>query len=203
MTPDNQAKITTRDRIIDATASLIPELGWGGVTSRRVADRAGVKPGVLHYHVASMDELLRLAAVRRIRRFFKDRVDGLFILEDPGNAIEELFQGLSSVDSQNPDFRLLAESLVAANRDQELRVELVDSLAELRRTLIDLFRARGVASPGPLGVTVVAAIDGFLLQRMLDPDLDPAPLVEALRSLASPVSRSSRETGEEITHSQG
>ena len=201
MTPDNQAKISTRDRIIDATASLIPELGWGGVTSRRVADRAGVKPGVLHYHVASMDELLRLAAVRRIRSFFKDRVDGLLLLEDPGDAIEELFHGLASIDSQNPDFRLLAESLVAANRDQELRVELVDSLAELRRTLIDWFRARRVASPGPLAVTVVAAIDGFLLQRMLDPDLDPAPLVEALRALASHVSPSSPGAGEVTTHS--
>lgn len=192
MTSDSQAKKSTRDRIIDATASLIPELGWGGVTSRKVADRAGVKPGVIHYHVASMDELLRLAAVRRIRCFFNDSLDGLFILEDAGDAIEELFHGLTSADAQNnPDFRLLAESLVAANRDQELRVELADSLAELRRTLIDWFQARRVASPVPLAVTVVAAIDGFLLQRMLDPDLDPAPLVEALRSLASQVSPSS------------
>lgn len=186
MTADNQAKLSTRDRIIDATASLIPELGWGGVTSRKVAERAGVKPGVIHYHVASMDELLRLAAVRRIRHFFEDRLDGLFVLEDPGSAIEELFHGLTSVDSQSPDFQLLAESLVAANRDPELRVELAGSLTELRRMLTDWFRARHVASPGPLAVTVVAAIDGFLLQRMLDPDLDPAPLVEALRSLASP-----------------
>jgi AcrR family transcriptional regulator len=188
VTPGDPTKSSTRDRIIEAAADLIPELGWDGVTSRRVAERAGVKTGVLHYHVASMDELLRLAAVRRIRQFFAGRIEGILNREDPGDAIEELFRSLTPADSQNPDFRLLAESLVAANRDEQLRRERVDSLAELRRTLIEWFRERNVASPESLAVTVVAAIDGFLLQRMLDPTLDPAPLVEALRTLASNLS---------------
>ncbi|MEU1549550.1 TetR/AcrR family transcriptional regulator [Nocardia sp. NPDC005745] len=47
-----------RGVLIDAAEQLLLEEGWAAVTSRRVAERAGLKPQLVHYYFRSMDELL-------------------------------------------------------------------------------------------------------------------------------------------------
>ncbi|MBF6336564.1 TetR/AcrR family transcriptional regulator [Nocardia abscessus] len=47
-----------RSVLLDAAEQLLLEEGWAAVTSRRVADRAGLKPQLVHYYFRSMDELL-------------------------------------------------------------------------------------------------------------------------------------------------
>ncbi|MFF3392238.1 TetR/AcrR family transcriptional regulator [Streptomyces sp. NPDC002669] len=182
--PANSSRGTeTREKIIEAAASLIPELGWGDVSSRRVAERAGVNTGVIHYHVGSIGELRRIAAVRKIRTFFLDRIDGALSSEDPAEAVETMLRALSANDPRDPELLLLYESLVAASRDDELRAEIAALLAELRQRLCDWFGARGVAHPLAVAVTLTAAIDGYLLQRSLDPSIGPGPLVDGLVGL--------------------
>lgn len=173
----------TREKIIEAAASLIPELGWGDVSSRRVAERAGVNTGVIHYHVGSIGELRRIAAVRRIRTFFLDRVGEALAQPDPVAAVDTMLRVLSANDPRDPELLLLYESLVAASRDDQLRAEIAALLAEFRQWLCDWFAARGVARPLVLAVTLTAAIDGYLLQRSLDPSVEPGPLVDGLVGL--------------------
>ncbi|WP_282786133.1 helix-turn-helix domain-containing protein, partial [Nocardia sp. CC201C] len=48
----------TRARLMTAAVELIVERGWGAVTTRMVADRAGVRPGLVHYHFPSVTDLL-------------------------------------------------------------------------------------------------------------------------------------------------
>ncbi|WP_103510486.1 TetR/AcrR family transcriptional regulator [Streptomyces sp. SM13] len=177
------AETSTREKIIEAAASLIPDVGWGGVTSRRVAERAGVSTGVIHYHVGSIDELRRIAAVGKIRMFFLDRINGALSPQDPAVAVELIVRSLCTGDAHEPELLLLYESLVAANRDEQLRSDIAASLSQLRQRLHDWFAEQGVAHPLAAAVTLTAAIDGFLLQRTLDPDLDPAPLIEGLTTL--------------------
>jgi AcrR family transcriptional regulator len=173
----------TREKIIEAAAALIPELGWGDVSSRRVAERAGVNTGVIHYHVESIGELRRLAAVRKIRTYFLDRAGDALAQSDPAVAVDTLLRALSADDPRDPELLLLYESLVAASRDDQLRAELASSLAEFRQTLGTWFAARGVARPHVVAATLTAALDGHLLQRSLDPSLDPGPLIDGLVGL--------------------
>ncbi|MFD7491114.1 TetR/AcrR family transcriptional regulator [Streptomyces sp. NPDC059832] len=173
----------TREKIIEAAASLIPELGWGDVSSRRVAERAGVNTGVIHYHVGSIGELRRIAAVRKIRTFFLDRVGEALAEPDPAAAVETMLRALSANDPRDPELLLLYESLVAASRDDQLRAEIAASLAEFRQWLCDWFAARGVTRPLVVAVVLTAAIDGYLLQRSLDPSVDPGPLIDGLVDL--------------------
>jgi TetR/AcrR family transcriptional regulator len=49
-----QATIT----LLDAAERLLFEVGYAGVTTRRVAEEAGVKHGLVHYYFGSMEELL-------------------------------------------------------------------------------------------------------------------------------------------------
>ena len=53
-----------RGVLLDAAEQLMLEEGYAAVTSRRVAERADLKPQLVHYYFRTMDELF-LAAFRR------------------------------------------------------------------------------------------------------------------------------------------
>jgi AcrR family transcriptional regulator len=53
-----------RTVLLDAAEQLMLEEGYAAVTSRRVAERAELKPQLVHYYFRTMDELF-LAAFRR------------------------------------------------------------------------------------------------------------------------------------------
>src|SRR5882757_4462143 len=46
-----------RGVLLDAAEQLLLEDGYAAVTSRRVADRAGLKPQLVHYYFRTMDEM--------------------------------------------------------------------------------------------------------------------------------------------------
>ena len=53
-----------RGVLLDAAEQLLLEEGYAAVTSRRVADRAGLKPQLVHYYFRTMEDLF-LAVFRR------------------------------------------------------------------------------------------------------------------------------------------
>lgn len=46
-----------RDALIDAAERLLIDVGYAGITTRRVAETAGVNHGLVHYYFGSMEEL--------------------------------------------------------------------------------------------------------------------------------------------------
>jgi AcrR family transcriptional regulator len=54
----------TRAALLDATEQLMLEEGYAAVSSRRIAQTAGLKPQLVHYYFRTMDDLF-LAAFRR------------------------------------------------------------------------------------------------------------------------------------------
>ncbi|HEX3814380.1 MAG TPA: helix-turn-helix domain-containing protein, partial [Mycobacteriales bacterium] len=54
----NPASAPTRERLMAAAAELIAELGWGRVTTRAVAERAGLPHGSVSYHFRGKQDLL-------------------------------------------------------------------------------------------------------------------------------------------------
>src|SRR5690606_20241586 len=65
--PSGQA---TRRRLLDAAAVLIAEVGWGRVTTRAVAERAGLPHGTVSYHFPGKQALLSEAALELVERSF-------------------------------------------------------------------------------------------------------------------------------------
>lgn len=68
MSPDEErqpATPDTRTRILDATEQIMLEEGYAGVSSRKVAVRAGLKSKILHYYFSTMDDLFIAAFKRR------------------------------------------------------------------------------------------------------------------------------------------
>ena len=81
----------TRQRLLKAAVALVGEVGWNGVTTRLVAKRADVSPGVVHYHYASVTDLL-IAACAELTRLTVLHVDKDFelIAEVTGQPVERL-----------------------------------------------------------------------------------------------------------------
>ena len=49
---------SAEEALLDAAERLLYDVGYAGVTTRAVAEEAGVKHGLVHYYFGSMDELL-------------------------------------------------------------------------------------------------------------------------------------------------
>jgi AcrR family transcriptional regulator len=75
--------IPTRQRLLDAAAALIAELGWSQVTTRAIAERAGLPHGTVSYHFRGKQELLTEAALHTIEHLFPmNELEAITTLED-------------------------------------------------------------------------------------------------------------------------
>ena len=155
-----QRSDATRGALLDATLSLLVEVGYARTTTQAVADRAGVSRGAQLHHFPTRADLV-VDAVRHLGRQRQRAID------DTGTdtglaAVAELFTG--------PLFLAALELVVAARTDDELRAVVlpferevvddtrrlaaaglgVDPATDLGRDLVDLtldlLRGMGVAA---------------------------------------------------------
>ncbi len=64
----SEARQQATAALMDAAERLLFEVGYAGVTTRRVAEAAGVKHGLVHYYFGSMEELLTQTLERLANR---------------------------------------------------------------------------------------------------------------------------------------
>lgn len=158
-----------RLRLVRAARELVPERGWTAVSTRTVAERAGVAPGLVHYHFASLQALLVEAAVGALR----DALGGVDALlhqaGTPGELVDLLVAEVDRYSGTDPASLLATETYLAATRDQDLRRELVAVLEDFRDRIARGLREHGVPDPEATAAVVAAVIDGVLLHRALTP----------------------------------
>jgi AcrR family transcriptional regulator len=186
------ASTVTRERLMKAAAELIAELGWGRVTTRAVAQRAGLPHGSVSYHFRGKQELLRDSALHAFQQAVP--VDQFAALDTVDALIDLIAAEVAGPEGVDPMIsQLMLEAMREADRDAELRERMGAMLGEYRRVMVATMRAeqqRGQAfdgAPPEALATVLAAVgDGLLLHVLLDPELDVAGSVDALRSLLAP-----------------
>ncbi|CCH31527.1 TetR family transcriptional regulator [Actinosynnema sp. NPDC047251] len=159
--------MTVRQRLLDAAAELIAEKGWGAVSTRVLADRAGVGSGVVHYHFDSTRAVLVEAATGALRAALAGLPTLLATAATPEEALAAILTALDEVDGQE----LFIETYLAATRHDDLRQAVGEVLAEFRHTVADWLAAHDVPTPRATAAVLAAALDGVLLHRALDPDL--------------------------------
>lgn len=76
---------------------------------------------------------------------------------------------------------LLAETMLAAQRDPELARLTAGLLADFRSVLAERLGETDVAATDAM--LLAATLDGLILHRVLDPDLDPVPTLDRLADL--------------------
>lgn len=174
----------TREQLLDAAAALVGETGWGAVTTRLVADRAGVNPALVHYHFSSVQDLLTTAALRVAARVLAESVEALKGL-DPADGIERLFEELSRYTGVDPESLLLAEAFLAAHRLPRLREELSALVADFRTGVAAWLGSSGVEDADGVALLLGAAIDGLILHRTLDSSVDYRAVAGPFRRLVA------------------
>jgi AcrR family transcriptional regulator len=193
---------------MQAAAELIAELGWGRVTTRAVAERAGLPHGSVSYHFRGKQELLTEAALHAFRQAIPvDQFAALGTVDDLIGLIAAEVGDPEAIDSVLS--RLMLEAMREAERDPPLRERMGAMLGEYRRVMVEAVRAdqeRGVvfagASPEAVATILGAVGDGLLLHVLLDPELDTVAAIDALRALlGNPGSR--RRPGSSAQNQRG
>jgi AcrR family transcriptional regulator len=160
------------------------------VTTRAVATRAGLPHGSVSYHFRGKQELLTEAAMHAFQQAIPI---GAFEALDSVDDLIALIAAELDPDAIDPVLsRLMLEAMREAERDPLLRERMGAMLEAYRRVMVEAVRAdqeRGVAfdgAPAAAIATLLGAVgDGLLLHALLDPELDIAAALAALRALVA------------------
>ncbi|MGV0716907.1 helix-turn-helix domain-containing protein [Mycolicibacterium sp. XJ662] len=106
-----------RGVLIDAAEQLLLEEGYAAVTSRRVAEKAGLKPQLVHYYFRTMEDLF-LAVFQRM-------AEAGFIALSSALASPKPLWALWRFSTRPEATRLTMEFMGLANHRKALRAEIV------------------------------------------------------------------------------
>lgn len=182
-----------RAQLLTAAQELIGEIGWGAVSTRVVAERAGIRSGLVHYHFQSLQALLRQAALEEMRRILEGTAALVAVTADPADGIEAMLTELDQYTGDDPAFLLFIEAYLAATRDPVLREQMRELVHEFRDGVTAALARGGHEAPEAAAVMVMAVFDGFLLHKGLDPELSAARIAEQLRKVTDSRSNGAQE----------
>lgn len=172
-----------RRRLLVAASQLIPEVGWHAVSTRAVAERAGVGPGLVHYHFDSVQSLLRQAVVAVMSEVLSVFPPVLSETASADAALEDMLAALDGYDGTDTTSLLFVEAYLASTRDEQLRVELSRLLEEFREDLASWLTVQGTRAPADTAAVLAAAVDGVMLHRTLNPGMTSSVVAPVLRRL--------------------
>ncbi|TFV59734.1 TetR/AcrR family transcriptional regulator [Mycobacterium sp. PS03-16] len=105
-----------RGVLLDAAEELMMEAGYAAVTSRRVAERAGLKPQLVHYYFRTMDDLFRAVFRRRAEMGLEVQAHAL--------ASPQPLWALWRFGTNPAATRLTMEFMGLANHRKDLRADI-------------------------------------------------------------------------------
>jgi AcrR family transcriptional regulator len=130
----------TRGALLDATERVLRGYGYGAISSRRIAEEAGLKQQLVYYYFHTMDDLL-LATFRRRTERALERLNELLASDQP---LQALWQAVTN----SVDARITAELLALANHHEAIRAEATRFVEGSRRletaAIARLFERRGL-----------------------------------------------------------
>ena len=119
MQKDEKLNIT-KAKLIDATFELMEELDDPlNVTSRQIADRAGVKPSMINYCFGSRENLIYQTFQQQYMSFLKDKEIEKLIASDlaPKDLLKKLHFAVAKCLIENPKFTKAITGHVLFNRN--------------------------------------------------------------------------------------
>ena len=155
--------------LLDAAERLLVDVGYAGITTRRLAEEAGVNHGLVHYYFGSNENLL-VRALERFTAGLIDRQRELYAADMPfvekwrtamrylvgeDATYEKIWLELQALAWNNPDLR---DRLARVNA--EWRAVLTEAFAEPHREL-------GIDMPLDALVSLVMTFNiGIIVERL-------------------------------------
>jgi AcrR family transcriptional regulator len=165
------ARSAAEEALLDAAERLLVDIGYARITTRRVAEEAGVNHGLVHYYFGSNENLL----VRALERFTErliERQRELYAADLP--FIEKWRTAMRFLISEDVTYEKAWMELQAlAWNHPELREQLARVNAEWRAVLTDALREPhrnlGIEMPLDALVSLVMTFNiGIMVERLGD-----------------------------------
>jgi TetR/AcrR family transcriptional regulator len=168
-TTKTTSRSLAEDALLDAAERLLVDVGYAGITTRRLADEAGVNHGLVHYYFGSNENLLVRALERFTERLIA-RQRELYSADVP--FVEKwrtAMRYLLSEDATYEKIWLELQALAWNNADLRARLALVN--AEWRAVLAEAFeephRELGIDLPLEARVSLVITFNvGIMVERL-------------------------------------
>ena len=175
------ARSAAEEALLDAAERLLVEVGHAGITTRRLADAAGVNHGLVHYYFGSNEALL----VRALERF----TDGLIARQRELYAsdlpfVEKWRTAMRYLVAEDQTYEKIWLELQALGwNDPGLRARLAKVNDEWRTVLTEAFaephRQLGIEMPLEALVALVMTFNlGIIVERLGGIDTGHAALLE-------------------------
>jgi AcrR family transcriptional regulator len=158
----------TEQALLDAAERLLVDVGAAGITTRRVADEAGVNHGLVHYYFGSVEQLL----VRVLERFTEQLIERqrqLYAADAP--FLEKWRTAMAYLEQDRPYQKIWFELQALAWNRPELQERLTRVHGEWRAVLIEAFapvrEQLGLELPLEGLVSLVYTFnEGIMLERL-------------------------------------
>ncbi len=175
------ARSTAEKALLDAAERLLVEVGYAGITTRRLAETAGVNHGLVHYYFGSNEALLVRALERFTERLIA-RQRELYARDEP--FVEKWRTAMRYLVSEDATYEKIWLELQALGwNDPGLRERLARVNAEWRAVLTEAFaephRELGLDLPLEALVSLVMTFNlGIMVERLGGIDTGHAELLD-------------------------
>ena len=163
------ARSAAEEALLDAAERLLVEVGQAGITTRRLAETAGVNHGLVHYYFGSNENLLVRALERFTERLIA-RQRELYASDEP--FVEKWRTAMRYLVSEDATYeKIWLELQALAWNDAGLSARLARVNAEWRAVLTEAFdephRELGIAMPLEALVSLVMTFNlGIMVERL-------------------------------------
>ena len=163
------ARSAAEEALLDAAERLLVDIGHAGITTRRLAEEAGVNHGLVHYYFGSNENLL----VRALERFTErliDRQRALYAADGP--FVEKWRAAMHYLLSEDVAYeKVWLELQALAWNDADLQTRLARVNKEWRAVLTEAFeephRELGIELPLDALVSLVMTLNtGIVVERL-------------------------------------
>jgi AcrR family transcriptional regulator len=167
--PKTAARAAAEQALLDAAERLLGEVGYAGITTRRLASEAGVNHGLVHYYFGSNENLLVQALERFTARLISRQRD-LYTADLPfADKWRTAMRYLLSEDVSYQKVWLELQALAWNNTGIRMRLARVN--AEWRAVLTEAFeqprRELGIGLPLEALVSLVMTFNlGIIIERL-------------------------------------
>ena len=168
-TTQTPARLAAEEALLDAAERLLVDVGYARITTRRLAEEAGVNHGLVHYYFGSNENLL----VRALERFTErliDRQRELYAADMP--FVEKWRTAMRYLVSEDRTYeKIWLELQALAWNNADLRDRLARVNAEWRAVLTEAFaephRELGIDMPLDALVSLVMTFNiGIMVERL-------------------------------------
>jgi TetR/AcrR family fatty acid metabolism transcriptional regulator len=193
MTPKKVDRTARREEILTAALRVFARNGYAASRIEEVAKEAGIAKGSVYLYFDSREELLT-AAFEGLGAQSAHLLDKA--LTGPGDAVERLaglVRGIMHYLSRERDLSRVVLDLWSAGSGSDSPIDMAAMYAEYRTVIARLLEQawdEGATlppvDPSAHAAVIIGALDGCLLQSLLDPGVNPAELAEPVVRLLVP-----------------